>query len=113
MPFGTIVSQTKNYAPRSPGVYSLDTLTFGDPSDEYRISGASLGRDKLLRASVTRLKQIDLVVGSETVRKQLTVTLAISTPSSGFTAAEIDSLAEDISVFLTSNTVTRLMQGES
>lgn len=113
MPFGTITSQTKNYEPRSPGVYSESTVSFGSPSNEYRISGASVGRDKLLRANIVRVLEKDYTVGGVTERRRLTVALSITSPSAAFTSAEIDSLAEDISVFLTASTVTRLMQGES
>lgn len=91
----------------------MSTLAFGDPSDEYRISGASTGRDGNLRSSVVRILQKDVVVGGDTLRKQCSVSLQITTPTAGFTSAELDSLAEDISTFLTASSVTRLMQGES
>lgn len=113
MPFGTITSQTKTYDPRSPGVYSLSTLAFGDPSNEYRVAGATLGKDKILRATVSRVLQKDVVEGSNTLRKQCVVQLSVAVPPSGFTSAEVDSLVEDISVFLTAGVATRLLSGES
>lgn len=113
MPFGTITSQTKTYEPRSPGVYSESTVAFGSPTNEYRVNGATRGRDNLLRSSVVRVLEKDYTSGGVTERKRLIVSLSITSPSVAFTAAEIDSLAEDISVFLTASVVTRLMQGES
>lgn len=114
MPFGTITSQTVNYAPRQPGQYVKDTLTFGDPTNEFRIRGAaSPDRNGVRRSSVSRVLSKDVTTGSTTERKSATVTMAITVPDSGFTAAELDSLATDLSNFITSETVTRLLAGES
>lgn len=113
MPFGNITANTKIYEPRTPGTYVLSTVTFGQPSNEFRIRGASLSKDGLMRASVIRVLQKDVIVGSASVRKESSVGLNIVVPSADFTAAEIDTLCGDISEFLTVATVTRLMQGES
>lgn len=113
MPFGPITAQTKTYEPRQPGVYSLSTVVFGQPLNEYRIRGASLSKDNLLRSSVSRVLEKDSVVNGVTTRKSAIITLNITAPTSDFTGSELDSLAEDISVFLTASTVSRLMQGES
>ncbi len=111
MPFGTITSQTVNFAPRADGRYTKSTLSFGDPDDSFVVRGAS--KSDPLRPSVSRVLQKDVTVGGVVVRKTATVTVSIVTPSSGFTAAEIDSLATDLSNFLTVDTVTRLTMGES
>lgn len=113
MPFGDIISQSKTYSPRSPGYYVDNTLSFGDPLNEYRIKGATESRDGLLRSTTTRVLQKDVTVEGETQRLQASVQLLIAVPQSGFTAAELDSLAEDISTFFTAGTITRLLQGES
>lgn len=113
MPFGNIVSGSSTFEPRSPGVYSLNTLTFGDPVNEFRIRGASKSKDQLMRGSVTRILEKDVTISTGEVRKQLIVALSIASPSSDFTSAEIDALAGDISTFFTTSTVTRFMMGES
>lgn len=111
MPFGTINSQTVDYAPRADGRYTKSTLAFGDPDNSFIVRGASISDP--LRTSVSRLLQKDVVVGGDTIRKSVTVTLSIVTPKSGFTSAEIDSLVLDLSNFINADTVTRLMMGES
>lgn len=113
MPFGTITANTKSYEPRMPGVYVLSTVVFGQPTNEFRIKGASLSKDGLLRASVIRVLEKDVVVSGTTVRKQCSFAGSFVTPVSDFTAAELDSLASDLDVFITSATLSRLMQGES
>lgn len=112
MPFGTITVNTKSYDPRSVGVYSLSTLSFGNPADEFRLKGATIGKDGLYRSSVIRLFEKDVVVSGSTVRKAMLVNLGIQT-STDFTAAEIDSRILDISEFVSSATLTRLLAGES
>lgn len=113
MPYGTIVADSKNYEARSPGTYALSTLAFGDALNEFRVKGANKSKDQLLRASVTRVLEKDVTVGTGVLRKQAVVSLAIASPSSDFTSSEIDSLTADISTFLTPTVVTRLMSGES
>jgi len=111
MPFGTITSQTVDYAPRVQGKYTKSTLAFGDPDNSFVVRGASPGDP--LRASISRVLQKDVVVSGDTFRKTATVTISIVTPASGFTAAEIDSMILDLSTFATTDTLTRLMMGES
>jgi hypothetical protein len=113
MPFGEFTVNTKTFQPREPGTYSNSTVAFGQPEDELRTRGAVSSKDGILRASVTRLLEKDVVVGGDSVRKQLVVSTSISVPNSGFTAAEVDDLLSDISEFATGSTVTRLLQGES
>lgn len=113
MPFGNITVNTKTFEPRQPGTYTLNTVTFGQPSNEFRIRGATPSKDGLLRTSVTRVLERDVVVGSSTVRKQCVVTLSVASPVADFTGSEIDGLASDISEFITASTISRLMQGES
>jgi hypothetical protein len=111
MPFGNITAQTITYEPRSPGIYTRSSVTFGQPDNSFVVRGAPKGDP--LRASVSRVLQKDVTIGGQTVRKTATVTLSIVTPSSDFTATELDSLASDISEFITSATASRLLQGES
>jgi hypothetical protein len=112
MPFGTITSQTVDFAPRSPGIYTDDSVTFGNPTNEYRIRPATApNKDGNYRSSITRVLEKDL--GDPAVRKACVVTLSINIPNSGFTSTEVDSLATDISTFLTADTVGRILQGEA
>lgn len=112
MPYGTISSQSVDYAPRSPGSYVKSTNSFGQPDNSFVIRAATPKSDPL-RASVSRILQKDVVVGSDTKRKTATVTLSIVVPSADFTATEIDSMALDLSNFISTDTITRLFMGES
>lgn len=114
MPFGTITSQTVNYVPRSPGIYQKSTVTFGNPTDEFRIRPASAaGKDGNYRAAITRVLEKNITVGASTVKKAAVITLSINIPNTGFSAEEVDSMATDISTFITADTVSRILQGES
>lgn len=112
MPFGDITANTKVFQPRDPGVYSLSTLTFGNPKNEFRIRGASKGKDGSYRGTITRLVEKDVTINGTVVTKSLVVTLSI-TSSTDFTAAEIDTAVSDIDVFSTTTNLTRLLAGES
>lgn len=111
MPYGNITAQTKVYQPRSPGIYSLTGVSFDQPSDEFRLKGATKGATRT--ASVTRVVQKDVTVGSDVSRLGMSVSLQIQIPSNAaFTSSMVDSAAVDISEFLTPETVSRLLQGE-
>lgn len=116
MPYGTISGSIsgQTFEPRQPGVYSLSGLTFSDPLNEFRVTGASTKKDGSRGGSVTRILQKDVTVGNSVARKQCIATLNISVPSDGaLTAAEVDNLVADLSTFLTVSTVSRLLQGEA
>lgn len=114
MPFGTIASQTLSYNPRNNGRYVLSTLGFGDPANEFIIRPClAPSRDGKLRASIGRLVEKDITVGGVTTRMPLAAVLAFTTPRSGFTATEMDSLATDLSNFVTADTITRVFAGEA
>lgn len=112
MPFGVITVNTKSFEPRTPGNYSLSTVTFGQPANEFQIRGATIGKDGLLRASVSRILEKDVTVAGATVRKRALVVTNIIVPSSDFTAAELDTMLSDSSEFITGPTLTRVLQGE-
>lgn len=114
MPFGSITVNAKTYEPRVPGFYVLSTVSFGQPTNEFRLKGATQSsKDGLTRASITRVLEKDVVVGTQTVRKQAIVTLTIATPTADFTTSEIDAMISDQSEFATGSTLSRLLQGES
>jgi len=113
MPFGDISVNSKTFNPRQPGTYVKSTVTFGDPTDEFRLrGGSSPSKDGLIRLSVSRVFEKDVTVASVTSRKGAIATLSIAIPNSGFTASEMDVLASDISEFVSATTLTRLLQGE-
>lgn len=113
MPFGTITAQTLTYEPRSAGKYTRSTVAFGNPDNSYIVRGANALSADPLRASVSRVLQKDVTVSGSVVRKTATVTLSFVAPPSDFTAAELDSLALDLSEFITASTVSRMFMGES
>lgn len=116
MPFGTIIGSILNqiFEPRSPGLYARASASFADPKDEFRLSGASTKRDGSRSGAITRLLQIDVTTPGGIVRKQAVLTLNISVPSDGsVTSAMVNSMVEDVSLFVTETTVSRLLQGEA
>lgn len=113
MPFGTITAQTLTYEPRSTGKYTRSSVAFGQPDNSFIVRGTNALTADPLRASVSRVLQKDVTIGGSVTRKTATVTLSFVAPSSDFTAAELDSLAADLSEFITSSTVSRLFMGES
>lgn len=112
MPFGTITVNTKSYAPRNDGVYALSTLTFGQPKNEFRVKGGVVSKDGAYRASILRILEKDITVNGSPLRKGCVLQVSITAPTD-FTVTEIDGLASDISEFMTSDTITRLLAGES
>jgi len=113
MPFGTITSGANSFEPRSPGIYSLSTVVFTDPKNEFRIRGASAS-GKTRTTSVQRFVEKDITVAGVTTRLGNSVNLQVSIPEmSTLTATEVDALATDIATFLTAATISRLLQGES
>lgn len=114
MPFGTIVANTVSYEPRQPGIYQKAGLSFNSPSDEFRLRPAiAAGKDGKLRASISRVFEKDVTLTSGAiVRDQLIVTINVTT-SAQFTPAEIDTRVSDISEFISSSTLNRLLTGEA
>lgn len=111
MPFGTITTQTLTYDPRSPGKYIRSTVNYGQPTNEFFISGSRVGKDKKIRYSFGRVLEKDVVVNGVTLREGTVVTIAVqSTPN--FTTTEIDSLITDCSEFATVATLSRMAQNE-
>lgn len=116
MPFGTLTLQAQTYEPRKPGVYSKTGVNFSDPQDALVVRGAVPSKSNLLTCQVVRQKQKDVTdpVSGKVRRTSATVTTIIQTTAdSGFTPAELDSMATDNSEFITVSTVSRMMQQES
>jgi hypothetical protein len=114
MPFGSIVVNSKTFTPQGEGRYGLSTLSFGDPANYLSVKGGQLTKDKsAYSAAVSRTLQKDVTIGSNTSRLSASVQLVISVPKQGFTSTEIDVLASDLSEFLTSSVLDRILSGES
>lgn len=114
MPFGPITVNTKTFNQSGVGRYMRSTVTFGSPSDYFTIKGGSLTKDKQsVSAAVSRILEKDVQVNGITTRRSASVQLIIQTPQTGFTSADIDSMALEISEFITSAITDRLMSGES
>lgn len=113
MPFGNITVNTVTYEPRQPGYYSKSGLSFADPTNEFRLRGGSVNKNGQRTCNVSRVLQKDVTVSGNTVRKQASVSVTVIVDDGPhFTPAELDGLASDISEFLTTSTVSRLMVGE-
>lgn len=113
MPFGNISVNSKTFEPRSEGTYQLTGISFGSPTNEFRIRPAATpGKDGLLRASIIRVLEKDIVVGSSTVRKAGIAGLNIAVPPSDFLGGELDAMVSDISEFITAGIISRVLSGE-
>lgn len=114
MPFSPIVVNTKTFNQAGDGRYMRSTVSFGQPSDLLIVKGGTLNKDKQnITTAVTRALEKDVTVGTVTSRRVMTVQLVITAPTGGFTTSEIDACASDISEFLTTATLDRLLAGES
>lgn len=114
MPFSPIVVGSNTFNQSGDGRYMLSTITFGQPSNYFSVKGGSLSKDRsVITAAVTRVLQKDLTVGTVTTRKDCSVQLVIQIPSVGFTSTEVDTLANDISTWLTAAILDRVLNGES
>lgn len=112
MPF-ILSANSVTFEPRGPGVSVKSTQTFADPTDEFRFRPGAT-KNGVMSAGITRVKEKDVVSGSDTVRKNAVVSLNIQLPSDGsFSQSEIDRLVEDLSEGLSPSILSRLLQGES
>lgn len=112
MPFGVLTLNTKTYNPRKEGVYVESTVTFGSPTNELRIYPAiKPDKNGILRGTVVRVTEKD---DADSKRFPAIVTVSLSMPATGlFTATDADNMVDDISDFLTADTLTRIFQGEA
>lgn len=113
MSFQTITAQTVDYHERSSGKYVKDGVGFADPVNEFRLRpSTTVRKDGSVDISVTRVLEKDDVASD--VYRQAVVTLNVSLPRGDlFTMAELDSLVTDISEFVTTSNLDRMLQGES
>lgn len=113
MAFSSIVSGTDTYEPREEGVYSLNTLSFADPSQEIKLRGATSNRDGSRSGSISFLLEKDVTVNGSTVRKAMRIIVQPQV-TADFTIAEIQNGFDAIHDFVsTSGYLDRFLQGES
>lgn len=119
MAFGTITIGANVFNSIGAGLYQLSTVGFGQPSNQVKVSGGKTGRFpnsspvyNQTYASVTRKLEKDIVLGTVTQRRLATVSLSFTIPE-GFTTTEVDNLVADMSTWVDSTTLTRLLMGES
>lgn len=114
MPFSPIVVNTKTFNQAGDGRYLLSTVSFGSPLEYLQIKGGSLTKDRQnIVWTVSKVLQKDVTVNGVTERRQSSLQLICTSPVTGFTTAEFDAGASDISEFLTTSTLNRLFAGES
>lgn len=117
MAFGTVTIGSNVFNSIGAGVYSLSTVQFGSPGNIVKVSGGKVSKPSnagysTTYAGVTRRLEKDVTVGDTITRRACAVSLNLTVPE-GFTAAEVDTLVADLSTWLDSAIITRLLLGES
>jgi hypothetical protein len=114
MPFSPIVVNTKTFNQSGDGRYMRNTVTFGSPADYFTVKGGSLNKDRAnITCAITRLLEKDVTVNGVTTRKSALVQTIITSPTTGFTSAELDAMVSDNSEFVTGAILDRILSGES
>lgn len=111
MSFGTITTTTKTFNERSKGTYVASDVSFGNPENELRLRPNTNKKSPSL--AVSRYKQVDYDNGTQVVRISATATLNIQLPAVGFNPSDIDVMVSEISEFVSSGNLSRMLQGES
>jgi hypothetical protein len=113
MAFGSIVIGSSTFNSVGNGEYSLSTLAFSDPANRVKITPAkTAGKLGPVQVVIMRKREKDSTVDGVTKRISANVSTQISVPS-GFTTTEIDDLVSEISTWLTTDVINRLLMGES
>jgi len=115
MPFAPIsltVPTAATFNAAGTGKYALSTVTFGQPNNLLLVTGAKRNKSGLTTAQISRTIQKDVVVGTATVRKSMTVRLVLEVQD-GFTTTEIDNSLRQIDEFASVANLERILQGEA
>lgn len=112
MSFHPIVIDTRTWNQTGSGLYTLSTTTFGGVTDQWKIAGGKTSATGITNASCTRIREKDVTVGTDVVRRKLAIVMQIQS-GSGFTSTEIDAALADLSTLWTVPFIDRLMLGES
>lgn len=113
MAFNVITIGSKIFNTIGQGVYSLSTVGFGQPVDQFKISaGKRNATSKVTTATMSRHVEKVVTTGSISETRKCSVVLQVQVPD-GFTTAEVDSYIADISDFATPDNLTRVLLGDS
>lgn len=115
MAFNTITLDSRIFSSIGTGLYNLSTSVFGAVMNAIRIvPGKRAGKTGPTSFSVTRIVEKDIwLEGVATpTRRKMSVSLQAVVPD-GFVAADVDFATNDIALFLTTETVNRILLGEA
>lgn len=113
MAFNTITIGADTYNSVGRGSYQKSTVAFGSPSNLVKVTpGTYSAKSKTTSCAVSRHLEKDVTVGTAVERRKLSVVLQMVVPD-GFTASEVDTLTADISTFIDTANLTRILMGES
>lgn len=114
MAFNSIIIEGHTFNGIGAGTYQLSTVVFGQPSNLLKISpGAVNAKTGITTASISRHLEKDFpAIAGGLERRKLSAILQLQMPL-GFTVEEGDGLIAHLSAFATSETLNRIMMGES
>lgn len=111
MSFASIVLTSGTYNERSPGKYYLSTVNFGEPSNEIRLRPNTNPKNPSF--GITRTKQFVVTSGDKVERVNASITLTVNIPALGVPLQQVDGMVNDLSEFISAESLTRLLQGEA
>lgn len=111
MSFHPITLATKTWNEVGPGRYMDSSVTFGAPLNYIQLKPGSFNqKTKTTSAAITRVLQKDVTSGSAVTRNSASASL-IYQFGPGFTTAELDALASNISDWITVANLELLLLG--
>lgn len=114
MPFGNITIGSKAFTPTIPGTYRGSNTTYDGPVEELRVTGATPTRGGNLVGTIRYILEKDVTTGDDVERRQALVSVEIRVDrKGGFSTTELDSMVSILSDFITVDTLSRILQGES
>lgn len=107
-----VLSGSRTYNQTGAGLYTLATVTFGGPSDWFKIAPGRQTKGGLVNMSITRGREKDITIGGLSQRSRLLLIKQFQVEQ-GWTSAEMDACASDMSEFLTPERIDYFMLGGS
>lgn len=114
MAFNSLTLGAESYVSIGNGLYQLSTVPFGGAGKMIKLApGNRSAKTLVTTASVTRILEKDITVGTTVVRRKAVITSQLVIPD-GFTSAEVALLMSSTGTgFFTTANVDRLLQGEN
>lgn len=115
MALGNIVIGSTTFVDTGRGRYIDSTQSVGGLRNELKISPGTLAAKAVpptVNASVSRLQEKTVVVNTVSTTKRANITLTISIEP-GFSATDVDTLASDLSTFITVPNLNLILNGAS